>query len=81
MPGIKELAAGATKIRMEYTTLPNGAQIEALQQGGAKMHECNVAMRLLGYEPKDIFPFSRVVVSGVGAVIDFEKSGYLPITP
>jgi hypothetical protein len=27
MPGIKELAAGAAKIRMEYTALPNGAQI------------------------------------------------------
>lgn len=27
MPGIEELAAGVAKIRMEYTTLPNGAQI------------------------------------------------------
>jgi intracellular sulfur oxidation DsrE/DsrF family protein len=60
---------------------PNRTLIETLHQGGVKMHECNVAMRLLGYEPKDIFPFSRVVVSGIGAVIDFEKSGYLPITP
>ncbi len=60
---------------------PNRALIEALQQGGVKMYECNVAMRLLGYEPKDIFPFSRIVVSGIGVIIDFEKSGYLPTTP
>jgi hypothetical protein len=27
MPGVKELAAGAPQIKMEYTPLPNGAQI------------------------------------------------------
>jgi len=38
-------------------------------------------MKLKGYKPEDIFPFSRVVVSGIGAVVDFEKSGYMEITP
>jgi intracellular sulfur oxidation DsrE/DsrF family protein len=60
---------------------PNRALIEALHQGGVKMYECGVAMRMLGYEAKDIFPFSRIVVSGIGALVDFEKSGYLPMTP
>jgi len=60
---------------------PSRALIEALHQGGVKMYECGVAMSMLGYESKDILPFSRIVVSGIGAIIDFEKSGYLPITP
>ena len=60
---------------------PNRAMIEALHAGGVKMYECQVAMTLKGYKPEDILPFSRVVVSGIGTVIDFEKSGYLSITP
>ena len=55
--------------------------IEAMHKGGVKMYECHLAMRLKGYKPEDIFPFSRVVVSGIGAVVDFEKSGYMEITP
>jgi hypothetical protein len=38
-------------------------------------------MKLKGYKPEDIFPFGRVVVFGIGAVVDFEKSGYVEITP
>ena len=60
---------------------PNKAMIETMYKGGVKMYECHIAMKLKGYKPEDIFPFSRVVVSGIGAVVDFEKSGYLPITP
>ena len=60
---------------------PSKAMIEALHKGGVKMYECHVAMTLKGYSPADILPFSRIVVSGIGAVVDFEKSGYLPITP
>jgi len=60
---------------------PNKAMIETMYKGGVKMYECHVAMRLKGYKPEDIFPFSRVVVSGIGAVVDFEKSGYMEITP
>ena len=60
---------------------PNKAILEVLQKGGVKMYECSVAMKIKGYEAKDIFPFARPVVSGMGALIDFEKSGYLPITP
>ncbi|MHB9143545.1 MAG: DsrE family protein [Paludibacter sp.] len=60
---------------------PNKAMIETMYKGGVKMYECHIAMKLKGYKPEDIFPFSRVVVSGIGAVVDFEKSSYLPITP
>ncbi|MFA5974013.1 MAG: DsrE family protein [Lentimicrobiaceae bacterium] len=60
---------------------PSKALIEEMQQGGVKMYECHVAMTLKGYKPEDIFAFSRVVTSGIGAVVDFEKSGYLSITP
>jgi len=60
---------------------PNRAMIEALHAGGVKMYECQVAMTLKGYTREDILPFSRIVVTGIGAVIDFEKSGYLSITP
>lgn len=60
---------------------PNKAMLEAMHKGGVKMYECHVAMKLKGYKPENIFPFSRIVVSGIGAVIDFEKSGYMEITP
>lgn len=60
---------------------PNKALIEAMHRGGVKMYECHVAMKLKGYKLEDIFPFSRIVVSGIGAVVDFEKSGYMEITP
>ena len=60
---------------------PNRPMIEALTKGGVKMYECGVAMRLKGYLPQDILPNSRIVVSGIGALVDFEKSGYVAITP
>ncbi len=60
---------------------PNKAMIETMHKVGVKIYECHVAMKLKGYKLEDIFSFSRIVVSGIGAVIDFEKSGYLPITP
>jgi intracellular sulfur oxidation DsrE/DsrF family protein len=52
-----------------------------LTKSGVKMYECGVAMRLKGYTTQDILPYGRVVVSGIGAMVDFEKSGYLSITP
>ena len=55
--------------------------IEDVHKGSVKMYECHVDMQLKGYKPEDIFPFSRVVVSGIGAVVDFEKSGYMEIIP
>lgn len=60
---------------------PSRLMIEALHQGGVKIFECQVAMKLKGYGVNDLLPFTRVVVSGIGALVDFEKSGYLPITP
>ena len=45
------------------------------------MYECGVAMRLKGYTAQDLLPYSRIVVSGIGALVDFEKSGFLSITP
>lgn len=60
---------------------PNRALLEALHAGGVTMYQCNVAMKLKGYEPAEILPFSRLVVSGIGALVDLEKSGYLSITP
>ena len=60
---------------------PNRAILDELNQGGVKMHECGVAMRLKGYTPQDIMPYSRIVASGIGAMVDFQKSGYISITP
>ena len=60
---------------------PNRRLIDAMQAGGVKMYECGVAMRLKGYAPGDILPYSRIVASGIGAVADFEKDGYLAVTP
>ena len=60
---------------------PNKAILDALSKGGVKMYECGVAMKLKGYKPEDILSFSRIVASGIGAMVDFEKSGYLSITP
>ncbi len=60
---------------------PNKALLDELTRNGVKMYECGVAMRLKGYSTQDLLPYARVVVSGIGAMIDFEKSGYLSITP
>lgn len=60
---------------------PNRIILDELIKGGVKMYECGVAMRMKGYSPQDILPYSRIVVSGMGAMVDFEKSGYLSITP
>lgn len=60
---------------------PNRALLEALHAGGVTMYQCNVAMKLKGYEPDEILPFSRLVVSGIGALVDLEQSGYLSVTP
>lgn len=60
---------------------PNRAILDVLTKGGVKMYECGVAMNLKGYSPQDILPYSRIVASGIGAMVDFEKSGYLSITP
>jgi hypothetical protein len=35
----------------------------------------------IGYKAEEIFPFNRIMVSGIGAVVDFEKFGYMEITP
>lgn len=60
---------------------PNRAILDEMINGGVKMYECGIAMRLKGYAPQDILPYGRIVVSGIGAMVDFEKSGYLSITP
>jgi intracellular sulfur oxidation DsrE/DsrF family protein len=60
---------------------PNKAILDLLSKDGVKMYECAVAMKLKGYRPEDLLPFSRVVVSGMGAMVDFQKSGYLSVTP
>jgi intracellular sulfur oxidation DsrE/DsrF family protein len=57
------------------------ALIMAMQRGGVTMYECGMAMKMKGYEVKDILPSSRIVVSGIGAIVDLEKSGYLTVTP
>jgi intracellular sulfur oxidation DsrE/DsrF family protein len=60
---------------------PNRALLEALHAGGVTMYQCNVAMKLKGYTPDELLPFSRLVESGIGALVDLQKSGYLAITP
>ncbi len=60
---------------------PNKKLLMYMEKAGVKMYECSVAMKLKHYTPDDLLPFSRRVVSGIGAVVDFEKSGYLLVTP
>ncbi len=60
---------------------PNRVILDVLNKGGVTMEECGVAMKLKGYSPQDILPYSRIVASGIGAMVDLEKSGYLSITP
>lgn len=60
---------------------PNLAILDALNKGGVKMEECAVAMKLKGYTPHDILPYGRIVASGIGTMVDREKSGYRSITP
>ncbi len=75
-------AAYDAKVRQPHPAgNPNKALIDEMISGGVKVYECAVAMRLKGYHPEDLLSYSRIVVSGIGALIDFEKSGYLSITP
>jgi intracellular sulfur oxidation DsrE/DsrF family protein len=60
---------------------PSRPMLDALSKAGVKMYECGVAMRLKGYTPQDILPNSRIVVSGIGALVDLAKSSYIEITP
>jgi intracellular sulfur oxidation DsrE/DsrF family protein len=60
---------------------PNRKLLDALAHGGVTFYECGVAMRMKGYVPKDIRADSRIVVSGMGALVDFQKTGYIEITP
>ncbi len=60
---------------------PSKNIIEELQKNGVKIYGCNVAIEKKGYKIDDIFAFTRRVVTGIGAVVDFEKSGYMLITP
>ena len=69
------------KARAHEKVNPSLAIIEALQKDGVKMYECGIAMKMMGYQPGDIMPFARVVASGIGAIVDFEQSGYSEITP
>jgi intracellular sulfur oxidation DsrE/DsrF family protein len=75
-------AAYDAKVRQPHPKgNPNRAILEALHAGGVTMYQCNVAMKLKGYEPEELLPFSRLVESGIGALVDLEKSGYLSVTP
>jgi intracellular sulfur oxidation DsrE/DsrF family protein len=60
---------------------PNRAILDALRGGGVKFYECGTAMRMKGYVAADILPYSRIVATGIGAIVDFEKAGYLSVTP
>ena len=60
---------------------PNRRIIETLHENGVMMFECGTAMRMKGYTPGDIMPFSRIVVTGIGQIVDMEKSGYMEVTP
>jgi intracellular sulfur oxidation DsrE/DsrF family protein len=60
---------------------PNREMLEALSKAGVKMYECHQTMKALGYEAKDLLPFSTIVVTGIGTIVDLEHSGYMEITP
>lgn len=60
---------------------PSAALIAVMSRGGVQMYECAVAMKLKGYEVDDLQPIARIVSSGIGALVDFQKSGFLAITP
>jgi len=60
---------------------PSKNMIEELAKNRVKIYGCNVAIEKKGYKIEDIFPFTRRVVTGIGAVVDFEKAGYMLITP
>ncbi len=60
---------------------PSRAILDALAKDGVKMYECGVAMKVKKYTAHDLLPYARIVVSGMGALVDLEKSGYLPVTP
>ncbi|MDP1629797.1 MAG: DsrE family protein [Caulobacter sp.] len=60
---------------------PSRAILDSLHEGGVSLYECGVAMKMKGYEASDILPYGRVVASGIAAIVDLEKSGYLSITP
>ncbi|OIQ76793.1 DsrE/DsrF-like family protein [mine drainage metagenome] len=60
---------------------PNRLMLDELTKGGVKVYECGTAMRLKGYSAQDILPYSQIVVTGIGSMVDFQKSGFVAITP
>lgn len=60
---------------------PSRATVEALLQKGVKFFMCQNTMRGSGWKTADIMSGVKQTPAGVTAVIDFAKSGYVPLTP
>lgn len=80
MNGKKGFVASAKVKQPHPMGNPGRAPIEALREDKVNIHQRNVAMKMLGHECRDNPPFSRIVAPGIGAIIELEKSGYMPIT-
>lgn len=60
---------------------PSRATVEGLVQKGVKFFMCQNTMRSSGWKTADIIPGVKQTPAGVTAVIDFTRSGYVPLTP
>ena len=60
---------------------PNRRIVETLHENGVRIFQCGMAMKMKGYTTDDILPLSRIVVTGIGQIIELEKSGYMEVTP
>jgi len=75
---LNDAAYGSNVVKQPSAGNPNSAILLTLHNGGVKMYECHVAMKMKGYIPADIQPYAIMVETGIGALVDFEQSGYLP---
>lgn len=60
---------------------PSRALVESLVQGGVTFFMCQNTMRGFGWKTEDVLPGVKQTPAGVTAVVDFAKSGYVPLTP
>lgn len=60
---------------------PSRAMVEALRQKGVKFLMCQNTMRGSGWKSADIIPGVKQTPAGVTAIVDFAKSGYIPLAP
>lgn len=64
LPGMETLAANMMKRKMEELDLPSAREmLEILDESGAELYACELAMKMFGRTQKDLIPQVREVIT------------------